>query len=145
MASFLRWTCANSKCTLRCMRLCRSLSNRILSSYFPFWIHKYHSLTTLLILVASTRHTLLTLHVSLRLARRPSTQFANSTNKVLQTRFTNKVLHSSMRLVELYTKLVFSGRYRLVFLGIYHTVSKGNLGWYFWYRMYKKYVFTVSK
>jgi hypothetical protein len=39
-------------------------------------------LTTLLILVASTRHALLTLRVSLKLARRPSTQFANSTNKV---------------------------------------------------------------
>ncbi len=45
-------------------------------------------LTTLLILVASTWHALLISHVSLRLARRPSTQFSNS-----QTRF----YHSSTR------------------------------------------------
>ncbi len=39
---------------------------------------------TLVILVASTRHTPLISHVYLRLAKRPSAQFANSTNKVLQ-------------------------------------------------------------
>jgi hypothetical protein len=49
-----------------------------------------------------------------------------------------------MLCLELSTKLVFSGRYRLVFLGIYHTDTKGNLGRYFWYCMYKKYVFTES-
>ncbi len=31
-------------------------------------------------------------------------------------------------ILELYIKLVFSGRYRSVFLGIYHTNTKGNLG-----------------
>ena len=38
--------------------------------------------------VASTRHAHLTLRVSLRLAKRSSAQFANSTTKVLQTRTT---------------------------------------------------------
>jgi hypothetical protein len=32
--------------------------------------------------------------------------------------------------LELYIELVFSGRYRLVFLGIYHTDTEGNLGRY---------------
>jgi hypothetical protein len=49
---------------------------------FGFKIHKYHLLTTPLILVASTWYALLTSRVLLRLARRPSTQFANSTNKI---------------------------------------------------------------
>jgi hypothetical protein len=49
-------------------------------------------LTTLLILVASTRHVLLTSRVSLSLARRPSAQFANSRTRFYHssTRFTVK-------------------------------------------------------
>jgi hypothetical protein len=40
--------------------------------------------------------------------------------------------------VKLYTELVFFGRYRLVFLGNYHTDTEGKLGRYFQYRRYKK-------
>ncbi len=47
-------------------------------------------LSTLVILVTSTQHAHLTLHVSLRLAKRPSAQFANSTNNVLWARTTFK-------------------------------------------------------
>ena len=36
--------------------------------------------------------------------------------------------------LELYTESVFFGRYRSVFLGIYHTDTEGKLGWYFWYQ-----------
>jgi hypothetical protein len=66
---------------------------------------------------------------------------------------TNLIEHSivfypclPISLLELYIKLVFSGWYQSVFLGIYHTDIKGNLGWYISvsYRMFKKYVFTVS-
>ncbi len=51
-----------------------------------FLDHKYHSLLQLLILVASTWKAILTTLVSLRLAWRPRTQFAN-----LQTRFVIQV------------------------------------------------------
>jgi hypothetical protein len=54
-----------------------------------FLDHKYHSLLQLLILVASTRQAILTMLVSLRLAWRPSTQFAN-----LRTRFVIQVRDS---------------------------------------------------
>ncbi len=61
------------------------------TSFVDFKSHNFHfgittitPLTTLVILVASTRHALLTSHVYLRLAKRPSAQFANSTNKVLR-------------------------------------------------------------
>ena len=37
-------------------------------------------------------------------------------------------------LLELYTGSVFFGRYRSVFLGIYHTDTEGKLGQYFWYQ-----------
>ncbi len=56
----------------------------LLSLIISIEYHKHHSLTTLIILVASTRHAHLTTCVSLRLAKRPSAQFANS-----QTRFKN--------------------------------------------------------
>ena len=36
--------------------------------------------------------------------------------------------------LELYTKMVFFGRYRAVFLGIYHTYTEGKLGQYFRYQ-----------
>ncbi len=42
------------------------------------------------------------------------------------------------KFVELYTKSVFFGWYRLVFLGNYHTDTEGKLGQYFQYRRYKK-------
>jgi hypothetical protein len=38
------------------------------------------------------------------------------------------------KLVELYTESVFFGRYRSVFLGIYHTDTKGKLGRYIRYQ-----------
>ena len=38
--------------------------------------------------------------------------------------------YKSPKNVELYIELVFSGRYQLVFLGIYHTDTKENLGRY---------------
>ena len=38
---------------------------------------------------------------------------------------------------------VFFGWYRSVFLGNYHTDTKGTLGQYYWYGRYEKYVFTV--
>ncbi len=56
------------------------------SHNFHFGITTITPLTTLVILVASTWHAPLTLRVYLRIAKRPSAQFANSTNKVLQTR-----------------------------------------------------------
>ena len=37
-------------------------------------------------------------------------------------------------IVELHTELVFFGRYRSVFLGIYHNDTKGKLVQYFWYQ-----------
>ena len=53
---------------------------------------------------------------------------------------------ASVSFVELYTKLVFSGRYWLVFLGIYHTETRDNLGRYLLVLCtYEKYIFTVSK
>ena len=66
---------------------------------FHFGITTITPLTTLVILVTSTQHAHLTLRVSLRLAKRPSAQFANSTNKNLQTRIyeqgsTNKILQT---------------------------------------------------
>ncbi len=39
-------------------------------------------------------------------------------------------------LLELYTKSVFFGRYRSVFLGIYHTDTEGKLGQYFRYQIF---------
>ena len=40
----------------------------------------------------------------------------------------------SLFLLELYTESVFFGRYRSVFLGIYHTDTEGKLGQYFRYQ-----------
>ena len=40
--------------------------------------------------------------------------------------------------IELYTGSVFFGRYRPVFLGIYHTDTEGKLGRYFQCRRYEK-------
>ena len=40
--------------------------------------------------------------------------------------------------LELLTESVFFGRYRSVFLGIYHTDTEGKLGQYFRYCRYKK-------
>jgi hypothetical protein len=48
------------------------------------------------------------------------------------------IFSSRTKVLELYTESVFFGWYRLVFLGNYHTDTKGKLGRYFQYRRYKK-------
>ena len=64
----------------------------LIISNFHFWYHNHYSFNYLVILVTSTQHALRTLRFSLRLAKRPSAQFANSTrykistDKVLRTR-----------------------------------------------------------